>query len=454
MTRSGEAQFDRMTKTPVAKLVVQLSIPTIISMLVTNIYNLVDTAFVGRLGNSASGAVGVVFGFMAIVQAVGFMFGQGSGSLIARELGKRDVEEACRIGSTGFFFAFGVGVIGSALCFLWLDPLVMLLGSTETIAPYARTYISYILIAAPFMIACFVLNSILRYEGKSALGMIGLLTGAILNMAGDPLFMFALHMGIAGAGLSTALSQIVSFSILLSMLLRGKTSTRLSIRAVSLKPAFLGEIAATGLPSLLRQGLSSFTTILLNECAGIYGDPAVAAMSIVSRIGFFVLSVGLGVGQGFQPVSGFNYGAGEYERVKKAYWFTFSLAEGLMAAAGLAVFLLSRELVGVFRDDATVIEIGTRALRLHCGSLLFMPLCMMTEMLYQSTGHKLGAAVLSSMRGGVVFIPVLLLLARFRGLAGIQEAQPLAHVLVFFPALWLVLRFFRNLPEKSGEAPA
>ena len=241
----------------------------------------------------------------------------------------------------------------------------------------------------------------------------------------------------------------MSFCILLSMFLRGKTSTRLSLRAVSLKAALLGDIMATGLPSLLRQGLNSLTTILLNDCAGVYGDEAIAAMSIVSRIGFFVFSVALGVGQGFQPVSGFNYGAGKYDRVRKAFWFTFALAEGLMAVAAVAVFLASNDLIGLFRDDAAVIEIGTRALRLHCGALLFLPICMVTEMLYQSTGHKLGAALLSSMRSGIIFIPALLLLAKFRGLAGIQEAQPLAYVLAFLPALWLVLRFFRKLPGEQ-----
>lgn len=452
MKQNEQNQFDRMTRTPVAKLVLRLSVPTIISMLVTNIYNLVDTAFVGQLGTSASGAVGVVFGFMAIIQAVGFMFGQGAGSLIARELGKKDVADASVTASTGFFCAMGMGLLSALICFWQLDPLIRLLGSTETIVPYAKAYISYILIAAPFMTSSFVLNNILRYEGKASLGMIGLLAGAVLNMAGDPLFMFVLHMGIAGAGLSTALSQIVSFCILLSIFLRGRTSTRLSLRAVSLRPVLLGDILATGLPSLLRQGLNSLTTILLNDCAGVYGDEAIAAMSIVSRIGFFVFSVALGVGQGFQPVGGFNYGAGKYGRVRRAFWFTFALAEGLMAVAAVAVFLSSNELIGLFRDDQAVIEIGTRALRLQCGALFFLPICMVTEMLYQSTGHKLGAAALSSMRSGIIFIPALLILSRWRGLAGIQEAQPLAYVLAFFPALWLMLRFFKEMPEEQMPA--
>ena len=447
MERGRQSQYERMTGTPVPSLIIKLSVPTIISMLVTNIYNLVDTAFVGRLGTSASGAVGIVFGFMAIIQAIGFLFGQGSGSIVSRKLGHQETDAASRTASTGFFCAIAIGLLCSLLCFWQLDELVILLGSTATIAPYAKTYISFILVAAPFMTSSFVMNNLLRYEGKASLGMIGLLAGAILNMAGDPFFMFVLNMGIAGAGLSTALSQVVSFCILLSMFLRGKTSARLSPRFVSLKPALLLDIVGTGLPSLLRQGLNSLATILLNSCAGVYGDAAIAAMSIVSRIGFFVFSVALGVGQGFQPVSGFNYGAGKYDRVRKAFRFTFALAEGLMAAAAVVVALTAGNLIGLFRNDPAVIEIGTRALQLHCGALLFLPACMVTEMLYQSTGNKLGAAVLSSMRSGLFFIPALLLLSRFRGLAGIQEAQPLSYVLAFPPAIYLASRLIGKLPK-------
>lgn len=443
------SQYDKMTKTSIPKLIIRLSIPTILSMLVTNIYNMADTAFVGQLGNSASGAVGIVFGFMAILQAVGFMFGQGSGSIIARLLGAKDKESASVTASTGFFCALFLGLLIEIPGFLFLDPLVMLLGSTETIAPYAKTYISFILLAAPFMTASFVLNNILRYEGKAALGMIGLMTGGLLNIIGDPIFMFVFHMGIAGAGLSTALSQCISFGILLSMFLRGKTECRLSVHRISLQPGRIFNIMATGMPSLLRQGLNSLTTVLLNSEAAVYGDSAVAAMSIVSRISMFVFSFALGIGQGFQPVSGFNYGAGKYRRVRKAFLFTAALSEGLIIVISLFVMLCSNNLIGIFRNDATVIEIGTRALRLHCMSLLFLPACMVTEMLMQSTGQRLSASLLSSLRSGVFFIPLLLILAKVRGLSGIQEAQPLAYVLAFIPSLLFAVWFFRKLPKED-----
>lgn len=443
------SQYDKMTKTPVSSLVLKLSIPTIISMLVTNIYNVADTAFVGQLGNSASGAVGVVFGYMAIIQAIGFMFGQGAGSLISRMLGKKDTKEATSYASTGFFCALFLGILLSVGSIFILDHMVFWLGSTETIAPYAKTYIRFIIVAAPFMVTSFVMNNFLRYEGKAALGMIGLMLGSILNIAGDVIFMFGLKMGIAGAGLSTALSQIVSFCILLSMFLRGKTQSKLSIRYFAWDIRKILDIIGTGLPSLLRQGLNSLATVFLNGQAAVYGDVAVAAMSIVSRIGFFVFSVALGIGQGFQPVSGFNYGAGKYARLRKAFRFTVLTSQVLVIVMCSVVIVLAPELIRIFRDDVSVVEIGTRALRLHCMSMVVMPFCMAAEMQLQSTGRKLGAGILSSLRGGVIFIPALLLLAQWRGLAGIQEAQPLAYVLSLFPSIWLAYLFFQKLPKED-----
>lgn len=447
-----KTQYEKMTETPISKLVVTLSIPTIASMLVTNIYNLVDTAFVGRLGTSASGAVGIVFGFMSIIQAFGFMFGQGSGSIMSRALGSQDRESATVHASVGFVGSFMCGLIITLLGFLLLDDIVMFLGSTLTIAPYAKTYISFILAAAPFMCSSFTLNNLLRYEGKASLGMIGLMFGAVLNMIGDPILMFGLGMGIAGAGLSTALSQIVSWGILLYMFLSGHTESKINlIKAFQAGPAVVGNIMATGFPSLLRQGLNSLTTVLLNSRCGVYGDAAVAAMSIVSRIVFFTFSIALGVGQGFQPVSAYNYGARKYSRIREGYRFTAILAEGIIIVGVTILIVFASPLIRLMRDDPEVIEIGTRALRLQALSNLFLPPCMVTEMLYQSTGHRAGATMLSALRSGLLFIPSLLILSSVRGLAGIQEAQPLSVVLSFPFTVMFAVMFFRKLPTMDGE---
>ncbi|HKM21581.1 MAG TPA: MATE family efflux transporter, partial [Lachnospiraceae bacterium] len=321
-TTSLNAQYNKMTQTPVSKLIIKLSIPTIISMLITNIYNMADTFFVSKLGTSASGAVGIVFALMAILQAFGFMFGHGSGSIISRRLGQRDTESASRYASTGFFLALAVGCVIGILGIIFLIPFMKLLGSTDTILPFAKQYALYILLAAPFMTGSCVLNNILRYEGKASFAMVGLTLGGVINIIADPFFIFTLKLGVAGAGIATAMSQVISFSILLFMFLSGKTESKLSLRLITKELREVLEIIKVGFPSMMRQGLASVSTMLLNSQAAVYGDAAVAAMSIVNRICMFIFSVGLGLGQGLQPVAAFNYGAGKYSRVKKGVLFT------------------------------------------------------------------------------------------------------------------------------------
>ena len=295
----------------------------------------------------------------------------------------------------------------------------------------------------------YTLNNLLRYEGKASLGMVGLMTGAILNIALDPLLMFALDLGIAGAAIATAASQIISFLILLSMFLRKKTTARLSLKGADLRPGNVANIMATGLPSMLRQVLNSVATILLNSSAAIYGDEAVAAMSIVSRISFFVFALGLGIGQGFQPVCAFNYGAKKYARLRQAFKVTVVMAEAVLIVMSVLCLLSSNGLIALFRNDPSVIEIGTRALRLQMLTILFLPFTMSVEMLYQSTGNRVGASLLSSARSGLFFIPTLLVLSSLRGLAGIQEAQPLAYVLSFPLALLFAIRFMKRIPRQD-----
>lgn len=449
----ASSQYNRMTEESIPRLIVRLSIPTILSMLVTNIYNLVDTAFVGQLGTSESAAVGIVFGFMSILQAVGFMFGQGAGSITARLLGARDDRNASRVASTGIVCSVLLGAIISLAAFPLHHWIILTLGSTETIYPHARSYLLIILFAAPFMTGGYTLNNLLRYEGKASLGMIGLMSGAILNIALDPILMFVLHMGVAGAALATAASQVISFLILLSMFLRGRTVTRLSLKQFDPRPRVIGDIMTTGLPSMLRQVLNSAASILLNSSAAVYGDAAVAAMSIVGRISFFVFALALGIGQGFQPVCAYNFGAKKYLRLRSAYRVTVILSEAILIVSAVLTLLFSGNLIAVFRNDPDVISIGTRALQLQMITILFLPFSMSTEMLYQSTGHRLGASFLSSARSGLFFIPSLILLSRLRGLAGIQEAQPLAYLLAFPLALFFMLRFMRRLP-KADEPSA
>lgn len=447
-----DTQYEKMTKWPIPKLVISLGIPTTISMLVTNIYNMADTFFVSSLGNSASGAVGVVFGLMAIIQAFGFMFGHGAGSIIARKLGQHDVKSAGIYASLSVTACLVTGTVISVLGLLFMGPLMKILGSTDTILPYAKGYGVYILITAPVMMMSFALNNILRYEGKALLAMIGLIAGGFLNIICDPIFIFVFDMGIAGAGLSTALSQCVSFLILLSMFLRGKTQSKLSVHSLKENPKGIFNIMATGFPSLMRQGLNSIATMILNNLAGICGgDAAVAAMSIVNRITFFIFAVGLGIGQGFQPVASFNYGAKIYSRVKKAFYFTLGAGEVLLGVVVIFGMIFSNSLIGIFRNDPAVIEIGTLALKYQLLSLFFHPLVICSNMLFQSIGENKKATLLSMLRSGIIFVPIILLLTYFFGLWGVQSAQAIADVLAFVVTLPMVMLFLRKLPEDENK---
>lgn len=438
-----------MTETPVGKLIIKLGIPTTISMLVTNIYNMADTYFVGTLGTSASGAVGVVFGLMAVIQAIGFMLGHGAGSIISRKLGAKDNETASLVASVSFFTSLAAGLVITVTGLLFSTPFLKLLGSTPTILPFAKDYALWILLAAPVTMASFVLNNILRYEGKASLAMIGLTAGGILNIFGDYILIKIFDMGICGAGISTAVSQFISFCILLSMFLKNKTQSKLSLRSLKKGLPQLGVICSTGFPSLMRQGLSSVSTMLLNNAAGLYGDAAVAGMTIVNRICFFIFAVGLGIGQGFQPVCSFNYGAKKYKRVKKGFFFTWGVGELLLSILAVAGLFLSDHLVGIFRDDPLVIEIGSFALKAQLIALFFQPLSICCNMMFQSIGKNKTATFLSALRSGLVFIPVLLLLSGFLGLTGVQISQTVTDVITFFVSLPFMVVFFVRFKEES-----
>ncbi|MBO4669243.1 MAG: MATE family efflux transporter [Lachnospiraceae bacterium] len=451
--QQNEAQYRKMTEMPVGPLVIRLGIPTTLSMLVTTVYNLADNYFVGKLNNtSASGAIGVVFGLMAILQAFGFMFGHGAGSIIARSLGKRDKESATRFASTGFFCCFATGIVLMALGLCFLTPLMRLLGSSETILPYAKEYTRYILLAAPFLTTSCVLNNILRYEGRANLAMIGLMSGGILNIFLDWLFTLKMGLGVTGAGIATGVSQTVGFLLLLSMFLRKKTETVIDLKYVTKDIGDVYKICATGFPSMLRQGLSSVSTMVLNNLAASYSDAAVAAIAIVNRISFTAFAVALGIGQGFQPVSAFNYGAKKYSRVKKAFFVTMIMGEVFLIMMAIIGWTFSEDLVYRFQKDPEVIRIGTKALRFFVWALLFQPLTVFANMLFQSIGENRIASFLSGLRSGVILIPVLLLLEWQLGLLGIQIAQPVSDVISFLIALPFTVHFLRNLPA-DGETP-
>ena len=435
----------KMTQTPVSRLIFNLGIPTTISMLITNIYNMADTYFVGTIGESAQAATGVLFTVQAIMQGIAFMFGHGGGTFVARALADKNTNEATKYISSSFFAGGSIGLLIAVLGLTFLEPLVRFLGSTETIAPHAKDYGFWILCAAPFIICSFILNNGLRYEGKAFYAMFGLTAGGILNIFGDYVLVMKLGMGVFGAGLATAASQVVSFSILLFMYLKMAQST-IRFKAVSLDWKLYFSVVKVGLPSLIRQGLTSVTNGLLNNLTKPFGDAAIAAMSVVSRYSNFLMCVGLGMGQGFQPVASFNYQAKKYDRVKKGLLFTTAFGIIFIGAMSVISIAFAEPIISIFQKHEEVIRIGSTALRFTAVGMMFMPFSVPVNMLYQSIQKPTISSVLSLIRSGAVTIPMLLIGVPLLGLTGIQIAQPTADIIAGLISIPFIIRFARN-PE-------
>lgn len=442
---SEQQQYLRMTQTPIPRLVAAMALPTVAGMLVSSIYNITDTYFVSRIGTSASAAVGVVFSVQSLIQAVGFCIGMGAGSMISRKLGEKDQESASRYVSSAFLLAFCMGLLLAGFGLSFLRPLMRLLGATETSLPYACDYARYILAAAPIMCSSFVLNVAMKSEGRAVLSTVGLTCGNVLNVILDPILMFPLKLGTAGAAIATAVSQCVSFALLACFFFRRQKALRLHPRYLSRRAKDYLTIVRVGAPTLFRQGFASLATAMMNAQAAVFGDAAVAAMSIATRIYLFVRSLLVGVGQGFQPVAGYNYGAKKPGRVREAFRFTVLLGTAIAASAAVVIALLAPQLMMLFRrDDAEVIRIGTGALRALCIVLPVLGYSTYVNQMLQCLGRSGSAAFLASCRQGVFFVPLILLLPRLLSLTGVQLCQPIADGLTALISIPFHLWFFRS----------
>ena len=446
---NNEERFKRMRYEKIPKLIISLGIPTTISMLITNIYNMADTYFVSQISLSASGATGIVFAVMAILQAFGFMCGHGSGSNISRSLGRKDEENASRFASSGLFLSFCISLVLMIAGLVFLEPLMRLLGSTDTILVEAINYGRFIFLAAPAMVMSCVCNNILRYEGRAVYAMVGLTFGGILNMMLDPILIFVFHLGISGAGIATMVAQYLSLFILLIPFFRNRTASRLRLSYISRNIDTFINIIVTGSPSLARQGLNSISTAMLNMMAKPLGDAAIAAMSVVGRVSNMLFSLSLGIAQGFQPVSSFNYGAGDYKRVKESTVFTIGFGTALIAVLCTLAFINAPLIISLFRSEELVIEIGSAALRLMCFGLLLLPTVSVTNMLFQGIGESKKALFVACLQSGAFFIPLVVILTRAFGVNGLICATPLSYLLAFSVALPMVVKFMRNLIKKE-----
>nr|WP_236023780.1 MATE family efflux transporter [Bifidobacterium miconis] len=447
---SADAKYRQMTGSPIRPLILRLCIPAVVSNLVTTAYNLTDTFFIGQLGTAQSGAIGIAFSIMTILQAIGFFFGNGAGNSMSRELGKQNNDRAARLLAVGFTGAVVCGATVAVIGLITLRPLVVMLGSTHTIAPYAVQYLTPILVAAPCVCGSFALNGLLRYQGQSAFGMIGLVTGALLNFLLAPLFIFVLNLGIFGAGLATGICQTVSFVILTTMS-RKFGVMKLSLRNCRPDALLMREIVGGGLPSLVRQGAGSIATTCVNIAANPFGDAAIAGMAIVMRIMLGANSVIIGLGQGFQPVCGYNYGAGLYGRVKEAFWFVIRLSTAVLVVIGAFVWLFAPQLVEIFRSDPAVVEVGVAALHFECVTVVVNGVNMMGNMITQTMGKTGIASFLAVCRMGLFLAPVVLILPQFLGVLGVEMAQSVSDILSFAVTVPVLRRLLHDDLRETGR---
>lgn len=438
-------KYTFLTQAPVHRVIGAMAIPTIISMLLTSMYNLVDTFFVGKINTQSTAAVGIVFSVMFFIQAFSFFFGNGSGNYISRQLGAQNTKDAEVMASTGLFYTLVFSLIVMLLGWIFLEPISILLGSTPTILPYTRQYLGISLLGTPFIMGTFCINNQMRFQGFTKYSVYGAISGSIINCLLDPVFIFGFSMGVSGAAVASVIGQICGFIIMLIMSQK-EGVIHYTHRRISFEGRFVKEIIAGGTPSISRQGLASVSTIALNSVAGNYGDAAIAAMSIVTRISMFIFSVIVGLGQGFQPMCGFCYGAKLYDRVKEGFWFSTKIGTFFLLFWSVVLIIFSGEVVSLFRDDPEVIAIGIPALRYQ---MIIFPACsfmMMANMMMQTCRKTIRANILAASRQGLFFIPLIFVLPYFYGLFGVEICQAVSDVIsliVTIPIVWSAFKEMR-----------
>ena len=450
-----EARRTMMLNEPVSKIIPKMAVPTIIAFLINNIYSLADTYFVSSLGTNATAAVSVNGSLDQLIMMAGSMLAVGAASYISRLLGAGDEKKASKVLSTAFFIAFGLGTLLAIFGNIFMVPMVRMLGATPTCEQYSVDYATYVLLAAPFMAGNFVMNQSLRSEGSATLSMIGMGLGGILNCILDPIFIFGLDMGVAGASLATAISKWASFAILIFPYLSKRSMLRLSIKNFLFNKDIMGNIISVGSSSLFRSGLAVVAAILLNALAGNYGDSVLAGIGVTNRIMMFPFSFILGFGNGFQPVAGFNWGAKRFDRVIKGYNFASVVALIGSAVMALLMAIFANQLIVIFAgEDAAMQEIGALSIRLQCIALPIHAWVAVVNMLCAGLGNAVGATLLATARQGTCFRPILHRMAWAFGEQGIAAVQAVADVLTLALAIPILIYMMKKVKKAQAEHEA
>lgn len=452
---SQSKKMELLGRAPISKALLAMGIPTMIGMLVNAFYNLVDAYFVGGLGESQMGAISVVYPLGQVVVGLGLLFGNGAASYISRLLGRGDKENADKVASTALYSSISVGAVIIIISMIFLNPILKLLGATDSILPYAATYASIYIVSCIFNVFNVTMNNIVTSEGAAKTTMCALLMGAVLNIALDPLFIYVFDLGVAGAAIATAISQVISTCVYLTYILRKKSVFHFQIKDCTYTKEIMSEIFKIGIPTLVFQILTSLSISLINNAAGDYGDSAIAGMGVVTRlISMGSLSV-FGFIKGFQPIAGYSYGAKKFDRLRETIKTSILWSTVFCVIFGLVLALFPSAIVSQFtKGDAEMIRIGAASLRANGITIMLFGFYTVYSSLFLALGKGKEGFILGACRQGICFIPVILLLPMVWGLNGILYAQPIADVLSAIITVFMAIPLHRKLNEMQKQATA
>ena len=445
---SQSKKMELLGSTSIPKALLAMGIPTMIGMLVNAFYNLVDAYFVGGLGESQMGAISVVYPLGQVVVGLGLLFGNGAASYISRLLGRGDKENADKVASTALYSSVSVGAVIIIISMVFLHPILKLLGATDSILPFAATYASIYIVSCIFNVFNVTMNNIVTSEGAAKTTMCALLTGAVLNIALDPLFIYVFDLGMAGAAIATAISQVVSTCVYLTYIFRKKSVFHFRVKDCTYTKETMSEIFKIGIPTLVFQILTSVSISLINNAAGDYGDSAIAGMGVVTRlISMGSLSV-FGFIKGFQPIAGYSYGAKKFDRLREAIKTSILWSTAFCVIFGVILALFPTAIVSQFtKGDAEMIRIGAASLRANGISIMLFGFYTVYSSLFLALGKGREGFILGACRQGICFIPVILLLPIVWGLNGIMYAQPIADVLSAVITVFMAIPLHKKMND-------
>ena len=436
----------------IGKLLMKFSIPAIVGMLVNALYNVVDRIFIGQVDTLALSGVTITFPISIIIMAFGMLVGIGAAALISIRLGQQKKEEAEHILGNAFALIIIISLIVTTLGLIFLEPMLLKFGASADTMPYAKQYITIILIGTVFQSVGFGLNNIIRAEGNPRIAMFTMLIGGILNTIMDPIFIFVFHMGTRGAAIATVISQIVNTVWVLYYFLGGKSVLKILYKNLRLDTKVVKSIFAIGMSPFSMQIAASIVTIISNKSLVKYGgDVSLGAMGAIMSIAMLVLMPIFGINQGCQPIIGYNYGAKRYDRVKHALKLAIIAATTITTTGFIIIQLFSEQLISIFSNDPALIEVGARGIKIYLFMLPVIGFQIVSSNYFQAVGKAKISIFLGLSRQVILLIPLLFILPRFFELNGVWASAPTSDIISSILTAVFLFVEIRHLNRLHGE---